>query len=92
MTGTRRRHQKPLPHELDKPLPPEGVDEHRSKAQLIGAAPAAVDVKAPWPDLSDEQGCEMGQTVALLKEAANQWHLKAQAACGNLYCFGWGVT
>ena len=52
MTGTRRRHQKPLPHELDKPLPPEGVDEHRSKAQLIGAAPAAVDVKAPWPDLA----------------------------------------
>ena len=68
----------------------------RSKAQLIGAAPAAVDVKTSWPDLSDEQGCEMDQAVALLKEAANQWHLEAQAACGNLccfaYCFGWGVT
>ena len=42
----------------------------------------------PWPALSDEKQREMDQAVAMLKEAANQGHMNAQAHCGALYDFG----
>ena len=51
-----------------------------------------VDYETPWPGLSDEQRCEMDQAVAMLREAANQGHMEAQAYCGDLYDFGMGVA
>ena len=48
--------------------------------------------EAPWPTLPAEQQREMGQAVALLKEAADQGHAEAQANCGDLYRFGFGVA
>ena len=46
----------------------------------------------PWPALSDQQQREMDQAVAMLREAANQGHVKAQGCCGDLYSFGDGVA
>ena len=37
-------------------------------------------------------GGKMDQAVAMLREAADQGHMKAQATCGNLYFFGMGVA
>ena len=51
-----------------------------------------VDDMNPWHLLSDKQQCEMDQAVAMLREAADQGHVEAQARCGDLYCFGWGVA
>ena len=46
----------------------------------------------PCPTLSNEQQCEMDQAVAMLREAADQGHMEAQAHCGDLYELEWGVA
>ena len=82
-----------------KPLPP-GPDKlfdlgHGMFMKIKGAMDRSrpgVDMLTRWPVLSDEQRCEMDQAVAMLREAANQGHVKAQACCGNLYTFGHGVA
>ena len=82
-----------------KPLPP-GPDKlfdlgHGMYMKIKGAIDRSrprVDVTTPWPALSDEQRCEMDQAVAMLREAANQGHMEAQAHCGDLYKFGRGVA
>ena len=51
-----------------------------------------VDHETSWPALSDAQQCEMDQAVAMLREAADQGHMRAQAICGALYQFGYGVA
>ena len=51
-----------------------------------------VDIRTPWPALSDEQQREMDQAVAMLREAADQGHMAAQACCGAIYDFGCGVA
>ena len=50
-----------------------------------------VDPRTPWPALSGEQQREMNQAVTMLREAADQGHMKAQAECGALYRFGRSV-
>ena len=51
-----------------------------------------VDETTPWPALSTEQQGEMDQAVTMLREAADQGHMEAQAYCGELYDFGDGVA
>ena len=48
--------------------------------------------ETPWPTLSGDQKREMDQAVAMLREAADQGHLEAQACCGDIYGFGRGVA
>jgi len=52
----------------------------------------AVDDTTPWAALSTELQGEMDQAVAMLREAADQGHMEAQAVCGDLYGFGFGVA
>jgi len=61
------------------------------KAAIDRSRPG-VHQTTPWPALSDEQQCEMDQAVAMLREAADQGHMRAQGYCGNLYCLGRGVA
>ena len=80
-----------------KPLPP-GPEKlfdlgHGMYMKIKGAIDRSrpgVDDTTPWPALSDEQQCEMDQAVAMLREAADQGHMRAQGYCGNLYGFGQG--
>ena len=51
-----------------------------------------VDHTTPWPPLSAEQQLEMDQAVVMLREAADQGHMMAQAYCGNVYFCNWGVA
>ena len=51
-----------------------------------------VDDTTPWAALSTELQGEMDQAVAMLREAADQGHMEAQAVCGDLYGFGFGVA
>ena len=51
-----------------------------------------VDPLTPWPALMGDQKRELGQAVAMLREAADQRHKEAQAHCGDIYRFGWGVA
>ena len=51
-----------------------------------------VDQRTPWPALSTEQQGELDQAVAMLREAADQGYMKAQAICADLYSWGDGVA
>ena len=82
-----------------KPLPP-GPEKlfdlgYGMYAKIKGAIdrsrPGVTDI-TPWPPLSTERQDEMDQAVAMLREAADQGHMNAQATCGNLYDFGEGVA
>ena len=44
-----------------------------------GVAPTTL-----WPALSTERRREMDEAVAMLREAADQGHMEAQACCGSL--------
>ena len=46
----------------------------------------------PWPALSTERQREMDEAVAMLREAADQGHMVAQACCGCVYMDGFGVA
>ena len=61
-------------------------------ARGIDRSRPGVAIRTPWPPLSAERQDEMGQAVAMLKEAADQGHMEAQARCADLYDFGWGVA
>ena len=82
-----------------KPLPP-GPDKlfglgygmyMKIKGEIDRSRPR-VDTREPWPELSAKQQQEMDQAVAMLREAADQGHMEAQANLGNLYEFGLGCT
>ena len=78
-----------------KPLPP-GPEKLYDLGYGIywkvrGSRPG-VAPETPWPALSTKQQREMDQAVALLREAADQGHMEAQARCGDLYRFGDGVA
>ena len=82
-----------------KPLPPGpeklfdlGCGIYWKIKGAIDRSRPGVDDRTPWPALSTEQQGEMDQAVAMLREAANQGHMKAQTCCGDLYMFGWGVA
>ena len=45
-----------------------------------------------WPALPDVQQREMDQAVAMLREAADQGHIEAQAVCWEVYSSGQGVA
>ena len=46
----------------------------------------------PWPALSTERQREMDEAVAMLREAADQGLMMAQAHVSDLYTFGFGVV
>ena len=82
-----------------KPLPP-GPDKlfdlgygmySKIKGAIDRGRPEADRLK-PWPALTDEQQSEMDHAVAMLREAADQGLMKAQAYVGNIYGFGDGVA
>ena len=50
------------------------------------------EVRDPWPALSTKQQREMDEAVAMMREAADQGHMRAQLHCGNVYGLGWGVV
>ena len=50
------------------------------------------EIRDPWPALSTKQQREMDEAVAMMREAADQGHMWAQALCGDVYGFGWGVV
>ena len=61
-------------------------------ARMINQSRPGVDPRTPWPALSDEHQREMDQALAMLREAADQGHMGAQAICGDIYRFGEGVA
>ena len=82
-----------------KPLPPGpeklfdlGYLLYTKIKGAINRSRPGIAPEAPWPTLSAEQQREMDQAVALLKEAADQGCVEAQAHCGELYWFGFGVA
>ena len=82
-----------------KPLPPGpeklldlGFGIYAKIKGAIDRSRPGVDETTPWPALSTEQQGEMDQAVAMLREAADQGHMMAQAYCGDLYRFGDGVA
>ena len=58
----------------------------------INRSRPGVDDRTPWPALSTEQQREMNQAVALLREAADQGYMVAQAHIADRYRFGFGVA
>ena len=79
-----------------KPLPP-GPDKlfdlgFRMYSRVV--AVVNLDQHAPWENvsLSPVQQRQMDQSRALLREAADQGHMMAQAIVGDLYDFGRGVA
>ena len=83
--------RKPLPPGPDKPFD-LGHGMYMKIRGTIDRSRPGIEERTPWPALSDQQRCEMDQEVVMLREAANQGHMNAQAHCGNLYNFGWGVA
>ena len=82
-----------------KPLPPGPEKLYDLGYGMFMKIKAAIDRSrpgvhqtTPWPALSDEQQCEMDQAVAMLREAADQGHMRAQGYCGDLYGLGRGVA
>ena len=82
-----------------KPLPP-GPDKlfdlgygmyMKVKGEIDRGRPG-VDEREPWPRLTAVQQREMDEAVAMLREAADQGHMLAQANCGDMYIFGFGVA
>ena len=74
-----------------KPLPP-GPDKlfglgygmyMKIKGEIDRSRPR-VDDRKPWPELSAKQQQEMDQAATMLREAADQGHMEAQARCGDL--------
>ena len=51
-----------------------------------------VDPYTPWRSLSAEQQGEMDQAVAMLREAADQGHMRSQGYLGYIYSQGLGVA
>ena len=51
-----------------------------------------VDPQTPWPALVGDQKRGMDQAVVMLREAADQGHMDAQAVCADIYEFGRGVA
>ena len=51
-----------------------------------------VDDRDPWPALPTEQQREIDEAVAMLREAADQGHMMAQACSGELYMCGFGLA
>ena len=82
-----------------KPLPPGpqklfdlGYGMHsKIKGEIDRGRPQS-EILAPWPALSTNQQREVDEAVAMMREAADQGHMGAQACCGNVYQFGWGVV
>ena len=83
--------RKPLPPGPDK-LFDLGFGMYLKIKRAIDRGRPGVDDRTPWPALSDEQQREMDEARAMLREAADQGHMVAQANCGNLYDFGDGVA
>ena len=82
-----------------KPLPP-GPEKlfdlgygmySKIKGEIDRGRPQS-ECNDPWPALSTKQQREMDEAVAMMREAADQGHMEAQACCGNVYDFGWGVV
>ena len=82
-----------------QPLPP-GPDKlfdlgygmySKIKGEVDRGRPGVADTD-PWPALSTERQREMNEAVAMLRESADQGHVKAQSYCGCLYMFGHGVA
>ena len=76
-----------------KPLPPLnlGVGIYMKIKGAIDQSRPGVAQTNPWPALSKKQQGEMDQAAAMPSEAADQGHT-AQACCGELHNYGWGVA
>ena len=81
-----------------KPLPPGpeklfslGAGLYMKVKRAIDRRRPEDDWRNPWPALSSEHQLEIDQAVAMLREAADQGHMGAQAYCGGLYEIGRGV-
>ena len=83
--------RKPLPPGLDK-LYDLGFRKYEKIEGAVYRSHPGVRPETPWPALSDEQQREMDQAVAMLREAADQGHMNAQARCGAIYGFGFGAA
>ena len=59
---------------------------------MIDQRRPGVDSRTPWPALSAEQQREMDEARGMLREAADQGHMMAQAHVGDMYMFGNGVA
>ena len=82
-----------------QPLPP-GPDKlfdlgygmyAKIKGEVDRGRPGVADTD-PWPALSTERQREMDEAVVMLREAADQGHVWAQATYGSLYMCGHGVA
>ena len=77
-----------------KPLPPGpeklfdlGIGMYMKIKGAIDRSRPGVDDRTPWPALSTEQQGGMDQAVAMLREAADQGHMMAQAYCAIMSGF-----
>ena len=83
--------RKPLPPGPDK-LFDLGYGMYWKIKGVIDRSPPGVDDREPWPALTVEQQSEMDHARAMLREAADQGHLGAQAVVGDVYKFGFGCA
>ena len=63
----------------------------KTKGAVDRSSPG-VDPRTPWPALVGDQKRVMDQAVVMLREAADQGHVDAQATCGDICGFGHGVA
>ena len=78
-----------------KPLPPGPAKlfdlGYRIYAKIMGVVDPGRNADWDRISLSPAQQEGMDQSRALLHEAAAQGHSGAQAVCGDMYRYGWGV-
>ena len=76
-----------------KPLPPGPESLFDLGSRVVLKIEKMVEQgKASWESLTAEQQREMDEALPLLRESADQGHPEAQAYCGDMYGFGWGVA
>ena len=83
--------RKPLPPGPDK-LFDLGYGMYAKISGEIDRGRPGVDDTTPWPALSTERRREMDEAVVMLREAADQGHMNAQAHIADVYGFGFGVA
>ena len=81
-----------------RPLPPGpqklfdlGYGMYAKIKNAIERGRPDVPIETPWPALAAEEQREMDEARSMLREAADQGHLEAQAHVGDMYSFGCGV-
>ena len=83
--------RKPLPPGPDK-LFDLGYRVYMNVFNAVNRSRPGDDPRKPWPILSAKPQREMNHAVAMIREAADQGHMTAQAWCGDAHGFGHGVA